>query len=55
LAGAAEHVTEGALVDGDGDALAGARDDLDQQPQLLRDVAVLALLLDEVLGEAGLA
>ena len=34
------------------DALAGARDHFDQQAQLRRDAAVLALLLDEVAGEA---
>jgi hypothetical protein len=34
------------------DALAGARHHLDQQAQLPGDVAVLALLLDEVLGQA---
>ena len=50
--GAAQHVAERALVDGDRDVLAGARDDLDQQPQLARDAAMFALLLDEVLGQA---
>src|SRR5207237_4501490 len=50
--GRAHHVAERALVDADADALAGARDHLDEQPQLGRDLAVLALLFDQVLGEA---
>jgi hypothetical protein len=49
---AAQHVAQRALVHRDGDVLAGARDDFDQQPQLGRDATVLALLLDQVLREA---
>jgi hypothetical protein len=52
LCGAAQHVAQRALVDGDGDVLAGARHHLDQQAQLGRDAAVLALLFDQVLREA---
>ena len=49
---AAQHVAQGALVDGDGDALAGARHHLDEQAQLGRDAAVFTLLLDQVLRQA---
>jgi hypothetical protein len=34
------------------DALAGAADHFDQEPQFGRDAVVLALLLDQVLGKA---
>ncbi len=51
-AGRAQHAGEGALADGVGNGLAGARDHFDQQPQFGLDRVVLALLLDQVAGEA---
>ncbi|MNS65050.1 hypothetical protein D3C72_981990 [compost metagenome] len=51
-AGRAEHAREGALAHGVGNGLAGARHHLDQQPELRLDRVVLALLLDQVAGEA---
>jgi hypothetical protein len=51
-AGRAQHAAQGALVDGLADALAGAGHHFEQQAQLARDVAVDALLLDQVAGEA---
>jgi hypothetical protein len=50
-AGGAEHVAQCAFVHGDADAFAGAGDHFDEQAQLGRDDAVLALLLDEIAGE----
>ncbi len=49
----AQHLAQRAFVDADGDALAGARHDFDQQAQLGRNAAVDALLLDQVAGEGG--
>ncbi|MNY12923.1 hypothetical protein D3C86_1460290 [compost metagenome] len=51
-AGRAEHAREGALAHGVGNGLAGARHHLDQQPELRLDRVVLALLLDQIAGEA---
>lgn len=51
-AGRAQHVADGALVDGLADALAGAGHDFQQQAQLAGDEAVHALLLDQVAGQA---
>ena len=53
-AGAAQHAAQGALVDGVADALAGACHHFQQQAQLGRDVAVDALLFDQVAGEGNL-
>jgi len=50
--GAAQHAAERAFVHGLADAFAGAGNHLQQQAQVAGDVAVNALLLDEVTGEA---
>src|SRR3546814_16939090 len=51
--GITEHAAQRALADRHRDPLAGARDHLDQQPQLRVDVAG-ALLLDQEAGERTL-
>src|SRR3546814_6404496 len=51
--GVTEHAAQRALADRHRDPLAGARDHLDQQPQLRVDVAG-ALLLDQEAGERTL-
>jgi hypothetical protein len=52
-AGAAQHAGQAALADGDGDGLAGARDDFDQQAQVVGNDVLVALFLDQEAGRKG--
>ena len=52
--GAAHDFAQSALVDLNRDALAGARDDFDQQTQFGRDEAVFTLLFDQIAGQGDL-
>ncbi len=51
-AGGAQHVTQSALVDADGDALASTGDHFDEQAQLRGQLGSATLLFDQVLREA---
>ena len=53
MMGVDQHVTQSALVDGDGDVFAGPRHDLDQEAQMGCDATVFALLFDQVLRQAA--
>jgi hypothetical protein len=53
--GTAQHTTQSAFVHGVADAFASARHHFKQQTQVGRDVAFVALLLDQITGEGNFA